>query len=111
MQGLTFGADTWLLHLARPPTGDMTRATLYVLLSRFRNMDSVKLLTSLWAPGDDIEKQSVIAFFLGIARGISSDLLAEAERLRGRAAATQTALAHLYDKYGEAVKCRQKRQL
>jgi hypothetical protein len=47
-QGLTFKDDRWLVHLTPPPGGKFARASIVVIISRYRSWDSVHLLDRLW---------------------------------------------------------------
>ena len=52
-QGMNFGRSAWLLDLTPPPTGGLSRASVVVPLTRYRDWDEVRLLRPLWPPGDD----------------------------------------------------------
>jgi hypothetical protein len=47
-QGLTFKDGLWLVHLTPPPTATFARASIVVILSRYRSWDDVHLWEPLW---------------------------------------------------------------
>ncbi|KXZ57039.1 hypothetical protein GPECTOR_5000g1265 [Gonium pectorale] len=54
-QGLLFGSEPWVVDLTPVPSGNTTpsikQAAVYVMLSRFRRLSSVKLLRPLYREG------------------------------------------------------------
>ena len=81
VQGCSFKDDCWVVDLCPPPTG-IKRACLFVILTRFKSMDHVRLLRPLYTtPG---ERRTVIAAFTRAAR-VPDDLAAES-RLQATAA-------------------------
>lgn len=51
-QGASFKKDPWLSHLSVPPTGPLSRASLYVVTSWHAEWGDVRLLTPLWVEGE-----------------------------------------------------------
>jgi hypothetical protein len=47
-QGLTFKDGLWIVHLTPPPKGTFARASIVVILSRYRSWDDVHLWEPLW---------------------------------------------------------------
>lgn len=90
VQGASFGSECWIIDLV-PPRGGLKRAALYVLLSRYRSMDDVRLLRPLYYTVDkDGRKEHygrkvVIRAFNRAAR-CDPDLTAEWKLLREAAA-------------------------
>lgn len=63
-QGLSFKHNCWLAHLTPPPNGQLTRATLLVILTRFASWSMIRLLTKLWPDGDNKQRKKVINRYL-----------------------------------------------
>jgi hypothetical protein len=102
-QGETFSAQqSWLVDM-RPPTGQLHRASLYVMLTRFRTFAQLRLLCPLWPPGDAAAERRVKARFL-TALQPDLDLRAEWRRLTRLAEASHDWCAK------ETVRLRQLRQ-
>ncbi|GLC45719.1 hypothetical protein PLESTM_001770500 [Pleodorina starrii] len=85
VQGRTFGEETWVIDLTLPPHG-IKRATLYVLLTRFKSLDHIRLLRPLYTT--PAARKKVIAAFLK-ATHLEPDLAAELRLLSAAAAATR----------------------
>ncbi|GLC44536.1 hypothetical protein PLESTM_001610800 [Pleodorina starrii] len=85
VQGRTFGEETWVIDLTLPPRG-IKRATLYVLLTRFKSLDHIRLLRPLYTTPAAHKK--VITAFLK-ATHLEPDLAAELRLLSAAAAATR----------------------
>jgi hypothetical protein len=83
-QGLTFKDSLWLVHLTPPPSGSFARASIVVILSRYRSLDEVHLLEPLW--GSATARQAVIAKFHKTLQ-MSGDLESELARLAALAQA------------------------
>ena len=92
VQGMTFGNNPWLLHLAPPPDsgrdkddGRLTRASILVAMSRYPLWSRVRLLAPLWTSTAD--KAAVLDTFVKAAT-LGPDLIAFLDRLRSHGAAT-----------------------
>ena len=60
-QGASFAAGSRiLLHLNVPRTGPISRASLYVMLTRFTTWADLQLLRPLWRDGDHATRRHVI---------------------------------------------------
>ncbi|GLC39980.1 hypothetical protein PLESTF_001816800 [Pleodorina starrii] len=82
-QGMTFSATNtqWAAHLTPPPDGNMHRASLYVVLSRFSTREDIRLLAPLWRPGaGQDEKEGVVRTFVKLAKRVPA-IAAEIARL------------------------------
>lgn len=75
IQGTSFKNDVWFVDLAVSQR-QIKRACLYVILSRYRSWDDVKLVRPLWL--NDTDKERVINAYLRAARR-DPDLAAEQE--------------------------------
>jgi hypothetical protein len=78
-QGLTFKDSRWIVHLTPPPAGQFARASIVVIISRYRSWDDVFLLEPLWHDGS--QRLAVIERFQK-ALAMHSDLEAELARLQ-----------------------------
>ena len=70
-QGASFKKDPWLSHLSVPPTGPLSRASLYVVTSWHAEWGDVRLLTPLWVEGErgwSEQRRKVIDTFHKAAR-------------------------------------------
>lgn len=73
-QGMSFRDACWVAHITPPPGGgaySVKRASMFVLLSRFRSWDAVKILVPLWKESDpDWQKQrsDLVSKFLQMTR-------------------------------------------
>jgi hypothetical protein len=74
-----------------PPEGPVSRASMHVILSRFRRLSAVKLYVPLWLPGEIQKRMDVIRFYYKRCR-LSPGERAEMERLHALAAATEVKL-------------------
>lgn len=95
-QGMSFKDDCWVAHLNLPYGGGSTNATLrasmFVLLSRFRSWDHVRILLPLWdRRATQADKDKVIDRFLKICE-LPANFKAELDRIAACAAATQETL-------------------
>ena len=89
-QGMSFGEAIWLAQFMKPNTGNFSRASLYVLLSRFRDWDAVRPLSPLYKT--EAEKKAVVDAYCKAAT-LTPDLKAELARQRRLAKETLSRLA------------------
>lgn len=103
-QGMNFRDQCWLAHLSPPPdpTG-LTRASVYVTLSRWHSWDDVKLIAPLWTPGNMEERIQVIDKFTKIAR-LGPELRAQLIRLKDLAVSTKQSHADQWQRAQEALR-------
>lgn len=59
-QGMSFNEDCWVAHITPPPGGKMQRASMFVLLSRFRSWKHVRILLPLWNESTTASKKAAI---------------------------------------------------
>ncbi|EFJ39808.1 hypothetical protein VOLCADRAFT_100525 [Volvox carteri f. nagariensis] len=85
VQGRSFKDECWLVDLAVPPNG-IKRATLYVLLTRFKTLDHVRLLRPLYTTPH--ERKRIIKQFLS-ATNLEPDLAANLRLLKQAARETE----------------------
>ncbi|EFJ44473.1 hypothetical protein VOLCADRAFT_95420 [Volvox carteri f. nagariensis] len=85
VQGRSFKDECWLVDLAVPPNG-IKRATLYVLLTRFKTLDHVRLLRPLYTMLH--ERKRIIRQFLS-ATNLEPDLAANLRLLKQAAHETE----------------------
>ena len=85
VQGRSFGEQCWVIDLTVPP-GGIKRATLYVLLTRFKSLAHIRLLRPLYTTPH--ERTVAIRQFLK-ATQMEPDLAAELRLLRQTAAVTR----------------------
>ncbi|EFJ39911.1 hypothetical protein VOLCADRAFT_100383 [Volvox carteri f. nagariensis] len=85
VQGRSFKDECWLVDLAVPPNG-IKRATLYVLLTRFKTLDHVHLLRPLYITPH--ERKRIIKQFLS-ATNLEPDLAANLRLLKQAARETE----------------------
>ncbi|EFJ40933.1 hypothetical protein VOLCADRAFT_99207 [Volvox carteri f. nagariensis] len=85
VQGRSFKDECWLVDLAVPPNG-IKRATLYVLLTRFKMLDHVRLLRPLYTTPH--ERKKVIKQFLSATK-LEPDLAANLRLLKQAARETE----------------------
>ncbi|EFJ39543.1 hypothetical protein VOLCADRAFT_100841 [Volvox carteri f. nagariensis] len=85
VQGRSFKDECWLVDLAVPPNG-IKRATLYVLLTRFKTLDHVRLLRPLYTTPH--ERKKVIKQFLSATK-LEPDLAANLRLLKQAARETE----------------------
>ncbi|EFJ40932.1 hypothetical protein VOLCADRAFT_99206 [Volvox carteri f. nagariensis] len=85
VQGRSFKDECWLVDLAVPPNG-IKRATLYVLLTRFKTLDHVRLLRPLYTTPH--ERKKVIRQFLS-ATNLEPDLATNLRLLKQAAHETE----------------------
>ncbi|EFJ50814.1 hypothetical protein VOLCADRAFT_88113 [Volvox carteri f. nagariensis] len=78
VQGRSFKDECWLVDLAVPPNS-IKRATLYVLLTRFKTLDHVRLLRPLYTTPH--ERKRIIKQFLS-ATNLEPDLAANLRLLK-----------------------------
>ncbi|EFJ39467.1 hypothetical protein VOLCADRAFT_100932 [Volvox carteri f. nagariensis] len=83
VQGRTF-RECWVVDLSVPPKG-IKRATLFVLLTRFKSLDDIHLLRPLYTT--PTERRSVVTAFQRATR-LTDDLAAELRLLDATAADT-----------------------
>lgn len=95
VQGTSFKQERWLLHM-NPPSRGFSRATLLVMLTRYRSLDDIFLVCPLWPAVDMQAREAVITKFHEAVR-VDSDLLAEMKRLVQVDAATRAKYAHLLE--------------
>lgn len=100
-QGASFGDDPWVIHLNPPPSGHLTRPAIFVMLTRFKGWDQVKLLAPLWKKGDQHGRRHVLETFKKLAEKDAA-LAAELQRLHAMAntqkARFKKQLAHIMKK-------------
>ncbi|EFJ39201.1 hypothetical protein VOLCADRAFT_101252, partial [Volvox carteri f. nagariensis] len=84
VQGRTF-RECWVVDLSVPPKG-IKRATLFVLLTRFKSLDDIHLLRPLYTT--PTERRSVVTAFQRATR-LTDDLAAELRLLDATAADTR----------------------
>ncbi len=77
----------WVIDLAVPPKG-LKRAGVFVLLTRFKDVEHIRLLRPLWPHGDDYKRTSVIKSFIKAAK-LDPDLKAELQLLQRNSEATK----------------------
>ncbi|KXZ41050.1 hypothetical protein GPECTOR_902g156 [Gonium pectorale] len=94
-EGASFGDDCWVADLTPPPGHGIKRATIFVILTRFRSMDHVLLLRPLYDERFPASFTAVVDQFLKAAR-LGPDLTAELGRLSGLAASTRERYAADY---------------
>ena len=63
-----------------PPDGHLLRASAYVMLSRFRDYESLRLLRPLWPAGNIAARDAVIDAWHAVA-SIDADTCADMQRL------------------------------
>ncbi|EFJ50441.1 hypothetical protein VOLCADRAFT_88788 [Volvox carteri f. nagariensis] len=85
VQGRSFKDECWLVDLAVPPNG-IKRATLYVLLTRFKTLDHVRLLRPLYTTPH--ERKRIIKQFLSVTN-LEPDLAANLRLLKQAARETE----------------------
>ena len=90
-QGVSFKMAPWMAHLNLPPTGNLQRAALFVVLTRWGSWEQVCLLSSLWPPGDAAARDRVIDKFHALAC-LEPELRCELLRLRHAHAQTKQVL-------------------
>ena len=90
-QGQTFRNATWLAHLAPPHDGHLTRASVYVVLTRFSTWKDVRLIAPLLPDSGVATKHNIMTTLLNLTAR-EPDLAAELERLQTLAAATERTL-------------------
>lgn len=95
VQGTSFKKERWLLHV-NPPSRGLARATLLVMLTRYRSWDDIYLVCPLWPPGDMRARDEVIDKFLDAVR-VDADLLCEMNRLIQADIATRSKYAYLLE--------------
>jgi hypothetical protein len=97
-QGANFKKDPWLSHLSVPPTGPLSRASLYVVTSRHAEWGDVRLLTPLWVEGErgwSEQRRRVIDTFHKAAH-MEDSLRLDLLRLRAQAATTKARFPELW---------------
>jgi len=102
-QGPNFKLDPWLSHVNPPPTGPLLRPSLFVVSSRYRQWDDVKLLAPLWVegePGWQQQREAVITCFHN-ATVMSASLRKDLERLDAAANRTKQQHARLWQQAQE----------
>ncbi len=77
MQGASFKDELWVVDLTVPHNG-LRRAGLFVVLTRFKDVESILLLRPLWERGDNYKRKKVINAFVKACK-LSPDLKAELE--------------------------------
>lgn len=82
-----------------PPTEGLCRATVLVILSRFRSWEDIHLIAPLWPDGNLAARQAVIDKFLHATK-VSKDLLAELQRLDRLDKECRQKYDYLFDHYG-----------
>lgn len=88
-QGMSFKEQPWLADMRKPPTGQVDRASVNVVLSRYPRWSAFKALASLWH--HDQERRQVIAFYHRVAR-MDNALRTEMQRLALKATETEQRL-------------------
>jgi hypothetical protein len=85
IQGASFKNDTWVIDLCPPPNG-IKRACLFVILTRYKSLDHIRLLRPLYTDAE--QRRRVIQAFKKATK-INDDLAAEARIQASMARATQ----------------------
>ncbi|PNH04020.1 hypothetical protein TSOC_009876 [Tetrabaena socialis] len=67
-QGQSFRATSWLAHLNPPAAGVFTHASLYVILTRIPDWESLHLLAPLWNPRNESQHGSILDKFRVLAK-------------------------------------------
>jgi hypothetical protein len=93
VQGQSFGDATWFAHLGVPDSGPMARASVLVILTRFRDWAAVRPWAPLWPPGDMERRRKVIDAFHRAAKP-KPDLVCELRRLAAAEVPTLVRLRH-----------------
>lgn len=79
-QGVSFKDDLWFADLRPPRTGHFQRASIAVVISRFRNWDAFRALAPLWPDGDTAAEAKVIDAWYAASK-MDPKLRAEMQRL------------------------------
>ncbi|EFJ39058.1 hypothetical protein VOLCADRAFT_101395, partial [Volvox carteri f. nagariensis] len=85
VQGRSFKEECWVADLSVPP-GGLKRATMYVLLTRYKTLDHIRLLRPLSTTPD--ERTRVVKQFMAATK-LDPDLAAELRLLDRRATETR----------------------
>ncbi|EFJ39429.1 hypothetical protein VOLCADRAFT_100983 [Volvox carteri f. nagariensis] len=85
VQGRSFKEECWVTDLSVPP-GGLKRATMYVLLTRYKTLDHIRLLRPLSTTPD--ERARVVKQFMAATK-LDPDLAAELRLLDRRATETR----------------------
>ena len=93
VQGRSFKEECWVVDLSVPP-GGLKRATMYVLLTRYKTLDHIRLLRPVSTTPD--ERKRVIKQFLAATK-LDPDLAAELRLLHRRATETRQRYAAEYE--------------
>lgn len=86
-QGASFKEDCWFVHLA-PPSNKLSRASVLVALTRFKDWASVKSIAPIYDPRDPKDRERVIKRFMS-ASVMDPMLASELGRLQTLAKVTQ----------------------
>lgn len=79
-EGASFKDDCWIADMMPPADGPFVRASVFVILSRFKSLNNFRALRRLWPKGDDIAKQRIVGIYQKTAI-MSTQLRAELARL------------------------------
>ncbi|GIL91447.1 hypothetical protein Vretifemale_18999, partial [Volvox reticuliferus] len=93
VQGRSFKEECWVADLSVPP-GGLKRATVYVLLTRYKTLNHIRLLRPLSTTPD--ERKRVVQQFLAATK-LDPDLAAELRLLDRRATATRNRYVPEYE--------------
>lgn len=98
-QGMSFGDACWVAHINLPPGGGANatlRASMFVLFSRFKSWEHVKILRPLFTDNTPFkDKQKIIDRLLAITQ-LPDDFKAELRRLRAKDEETKSRLGDFF---------------
>ncbi|PNH02845.1 hypothetical protein TSOC_011137 [Tetrabaena socialis] len=94
VQGASFGDACWVADFA-PPPGGIDRASILVMLTRFKSMEHVKVLRPLYNEDNPASFKAVVDAYVRAAP-LTYDLKAELERLNRLSEITRNTLADDY---------------
>ena len=110
VQGFSFKDACWIIDLAVGPKNSIHRACLYVLLSRYRSWDDIKLLRPLFPETPNglraKERKRVVDAFLKAAK-VDPDLVANHTLLEREEANTRAKYADVFELAERLVAARQ----
>lgn len=98
-QGMSFGDACWVAHINLPPGGGANatlRASMFVLFSRFRSWDHVRILRPLYTDRTPVDAKKKIIDRLHDITQLPRDFRAELARLRATAAKTKEDLKRFF---------------
>ncbi len=79
--------EVWVIDMAVPPRG-LKRAGVFVVLTRFKDVEHIRLLRPLWPDRDGYKRAGIIRSFIKTAR-LDPDLKAELQLLQRNSEATK----------------------